>query len=151
FAVPEDGEYGIAVTDQLKSGGPDFVYRVEITETKPKVTLGIPFFDQFNVSQERQTIVVPKGNRFATLVRATRTEFGGAVSLDSEDLPAGVRMTSDGIADGADLTPVVFEAAADAKLAGRLARLSAKPEKSDVKLDSHFSQDVVLVPNGNQP
>jgi hypothetical protein len=150
LAVPEDGEYGVAVNDQLKGGGPDYVYRVEITPAQPKVTLAVPFFDQFNTSQERQTIVVPKGNRFATLVRATRSDFGGAVNLAAGDLPAGVTMTSDGIADG-DVTPVVFEAAGDAKLAGKLVELSAKPVKSDAKADSAFRQEIVLVPNGNQP
>ena len=32
FNAPEDDDYLIAVTDQLRAGGPDFVYRVEITE-----------------------------------------------------------------------------------------------------------------------
>jgi hypothetical protein len=150
LAVPEDGEYGVAVNDQLKGGGPDYVYRVEITPAQPKVTLAVPFFDQFNTSQERQTIVVPKGNRFATLVRATRADFGGAVTLAADGLPAGITMTTDGIADG-DVTPVVFEASPDAKLAGKLVELSAKPAKSDAKLDSGFAQNIVLVPNGNQP
>ncbi len=151
LAVPEDGEYGIAVTDQLKSGGPDYVYRVEITPAVPKVTLALPFFDQFNVSQERQTIVVPKGNRFATLVRATRSDFGGAVNPAADGLPSDVTMTTDGIADGGDVTPVVFEASADAKVAGKLVELSARPTKSDAKVQSSFSQNIVLVPNGNQP
>jgi hypothetical protein len=151
FAVPEDGEYGVAVTDQLKCGGSDYVYRIEITPAVPKVTLALPYFDQFNVSQERQTIVVPKGNRFATLVRATRSDFGGAVTLQSDGLPPGITMTSDGIPDGADVTPVVFEAAADASLAGKLVSLSAHAVKSDAAIESSFHQEIVLVPNGNQP
>ena len=32
FNAPEDDDYLIAVTDQLRAGGPDFVYRVEITQ-----------------------------------------------------------------------------------------------------------------------
>jgi hypothetical protein len=151
LAVPEDGEYGVAVNDQLKSGGPDYVYRIEITSAVPRITLALPFFDQFNVSQERQTIVVPKGNRFATLVRATRTEFGGAVTLGANNLPDGVSMTTDGVAEGGDVTPVVFEATGDAKLAGKLAELTVKPAKGDAKIESAFRQQIVLVPNGNQP
>jgi hypothetical protein len=49
------------------------------------------------------------------------------------------------------VTPVVFEATNDAKLAGKLVELSAKPTKSDAKLESGFRQEIVLVPNGNQP
>jgi hypothetical protein len=151
LAVPEDGEYGVAVNDQLHSGGPDYVYRVEVTPAVPKVTLAVPFFDQVNVSQERQTIVVPKGNRFATLVRATRSDFGGAVTLGASNLPDGITMTTDGITDGGDVTPVVFEAAGDARLAAKLVELTAKPTNSDAKLESSFAQNIVLVPNGNQP
>jgi hypothetical protein len=150
LAVPEDGEYGVAVNDQLRSGGPDYVYRVEITPAVPRVTLALPFFDQFNTSQERQTIVVPKGNRFATLVRGTRSDFGGALNLEANGLPTGVTMTTDGIGDGGDITPVVFEASPDAKPTGQLVELVAKPTKSEAKLESAFRQEIVLVPNGNQ-
>ena len=34
--VPADGDYLISVRDQLKGGGPEFVYRVEITEEQLK-------------------------------------------------------------------------------------------------------------------
>ena len=33
--IPADGDYFVSIRDQLKDGGPEFVYRVEITETKP--------------------------------------------------------------------------------------------------------------------
>jgi hypothetical protein len=42
FGVPADGEYLLSVQDQLKAGGPDFVYRVELTEVKPALTMGLP-------------------------------------------------------------------------------------------------------------
>ena len=44
FNVPEDGEYGISVTDQLHQGGPDYVYRVEITDVKLDLVFAIPQF-----------------------------------------------------------------------------------------------------------
>ena len=46
-------------------------------------------------SQERQTIVVPRGNRYGTLIRATRADFGGDLALEAEGLPAGVKMTAE--------------------------------------------------------
>ncbi len=41
-AIPADGDYLVSVRDQLKGGGPDFVYRVEITETKPSLVMRLP-------------------------------------------------------------------------------------------------------------
>jgi hypothetical protein len=45
----------------------------------------------------------------------------------------------------------VFEAAADAPLAGRLVDLTGRPAKDDVKAAGAFAQSAVLVPNGNDP
>ena len=60
------------------AAGPDFVYRVEITQIEPRLTLTIPLANQIGQpTQERQTIVVPGGNRFGTLFRGTRADFGG--------------------------------------------------------------------------
>ena len=64
FGVPADGEYILRINDHLGRGGADFVYRVEFTPVEPQLTLGIPRVTRY--SQDRQTIYVPKGNRFAT-------------------------------------------------------------------------------------
>ena len=45
------------------------------------MTLGIPRVARY--SQYRQAIFVPRGNRFATLVSASRQNFGGEIKLDS--------------------------------------------------------------------
>src|SRR4029453_974812 len=42
FNPPADGEYLLSVNDQLRSGGPDFVYRVELTAVKPALTMRLP-------------------------------------------------------------------------------------------------------------
>src|SRR5438105_6041675 len=100
------------VADQLGAGGSEYVYRVEVTPVQPKLLVTIP--PVANNSQERQTIVVPKGNRFATLVRATRSDFGGELKMEAPDLPAGVKLSVENMAANLDVVPVVFEAAADA-------------------------------------
>ena len=46
-------------TTTSSSGGPEYVYRVEVTPVAPKLTLAIPLVAAN--SQERQTIVVPTG------------------------------------------------------------------------------------------
>ena len=86
FTAPEDDQYVISITDQMGRGGPDFVYRVEVTPVEPRLTVGLP---------ERSTYVdivapVPKGNRMALMVGGQREDFGGDVSLEMQGLPEKV-------------------------------------------------------------
>ena len=149
FEVPEDGEYLVRVKDHLGRGQPDFTYRIELAPPQPALTLSIPRIDRF--SQTRQTVVVPRGNRYAVLVNASRTNFDGDLVLDGSQLPAGITMTAPPIRAGQTQVPVVFEAAADATLAGQLLTFEARqvteqdPEgKAGVR--GHFSNvaDFVL-------
>ena len=86
FTAPEDDQYVISITDQMGRGGPDFVYRVEVTPVEPRLTIGLP---------ERSSYVdmvapVPKGNRIALMVSGQREDFGGEVALEMQDLPEKV-------------------------------------------------------------
>ncbi|MFM8494008.1 MAG: PPC domain-containing protein, partial [Planctomycetia bacterium] len=112
FDVPEDGEYLLRVTDHLGRGRPDFVYRVEFAPPKPAFSLSIPRIDRY--SQTRQTIFVPRGNRFAVLLNASKRNFDGELVLDGSGLPAGITMHAPRMKQGQNQIPVVFEAAADA-------------------------------------
>ena len=133
FTVPADGDYCIKVADQLGAGGSEYVYRVEVTPVQPKLLVTIP--PVANNSQERQTIVVPRGNRFATLVRATRSDFAGELRIEAPDLPPGITLSAENVAANLDVVPVVFEAAPDAPVSGRLCNLIAKcvDEKLSIK------------------
>ncbi|MCE9631841.1 MAG: PPC domain-containing protein, partial [Planctomycetia bacterium] len=124
FEVPEDGEYLVRVKDHLGRGQPDFIYRLELTSPQPALTLSIPRIDRY--SQTRQTVVVPRGNRFAVLVNVARTNFDADLVLDGSQLPAGITMTAPPIKAGQTQVPVVFEAAADAPLAGKLLTFEAR-------------------------
>ena len=81
FAAPEDGEYALSVRDQLKRGGPMYGYRLELTRVAPNLIVNIPKVQQF--SQDRQTIVVPRGNRYAARVGVDRKDFGGDVIVSA--------------------------------------------------------------------
>ena len=124
FEVPEDGEYVLRVRDHLGRGQPDFVYRVEFQPPAPALSLSIPRIDRF--SQTRQTVFVPRGNRYAVLVNAARDQFDGDLVLDSGQLPAGMTMTAPVMRAGQTQVPVVFEAAADAPLSGRVMPFEAR-------------------------
>jgi hypothetical protein len=125
FNVPEDGNYLVSIQDQLHRGGPDFVYRIEVTPVAPELKLTIPNNGLQN-SQERQTVSIPRGNRFGTQIRATRADFSSELALLARDLPAGVTMTCENFQPGQDVIPVVFEAAPDAPVAGKLCDLTAQ-------------------------
>lgn len=119
FSPSEDGDYFVRITDQLGRGGPDYVYRVEITPSAPSLSLSIPQVAR-NDSQTRQSIVVPRGNRYATLISAKRNNFRGDLQFQLDHLPAGLKMDGDVLPSKLDAMPIVFEAAADAPIAGGL-------------------------------
>jgi hypothetical protein len=124
FNPPEDGEYILTVKDHLGRGQPDFIYRVEILPPKGELSLSIPRIDRY--SQTRQTVFVPRGNRYAVLINATRKNFDGDLVLDGSQLPAGITMTAPPMKAGRGQVPVVFEAAADAPLSGKLIAFEAR-------------------------
>ncbi|HLN28881.1 MAG TPA: PPC domain-containing protein [Gemmataceae bacterium] len=143
FTAPEDKEYVISVTDHLGKGGPNYFYRIEFTPVKPKVVLSIPKVALF--SQERQTIAVPRGNRYAALISGARGDFGGELVIGAEGLPKGVTVHSENMAANLDVVPVLFEAAPDAPVAGTLANIVAHHADPAQKIHSAFSQLVELV------
>jgi len=150
FTAPVDGEYVVGIFDQLHHGGPEYVYRIELTPVVPKLTLQIP---QYAVnSQERNWVVVPRGNKFATLIRATRSDFGGELKLSCPDLPDGVTMRCDNMAPNLDVVPVVFEAKDDAPIAGKLCELTAEVPDGKVNVKGEYNQPVELVigPNNQE-
>ena len=127
--IPADGEYVLRVTDHLGRGAKDFVYRVEMTTPTPRLTTTIPRFSRYG--QNRQWIVVGRGNRFATMINFGRGNFGGELVLEPKDFPKGITIHAEKLANGANTLPVVFEAAADAPIAGTLSQLTAR--HADVK------------------
>jgi hypothetical protein len=146
FTVPEDREYVVSISDHLGNGGPSYAYRVEFTPVVPRLSLNIPKVSLF--SQERQAITVPRGNRYATLVVVNRADFSGDLVLGSEMLPQGVTLAADAMPANLNVTPVLFEAAADAPVAGKVTELNAKHADPNVKISGGFEQTVELATGG---
>jgi hypothetical protein len=137
WQVPADGDYSIRVADHLNRGGPQFVYRIEFQEVKPTLNVGIPRVARY--SQSRQQIYVPRGNRFATLISAERVNFGGELVIDGVQLPAGITMVAQPMPANLNVMPVVFEASADAPLAGALVDFRMKPTDPNLNFFGNFS------------
>ena len=152
WTAPADGAFFLSVNDQLNRGGSIYTYRVEIVPVEPKVVTYLPEITQ-NQNQDRRAIVVPQGNRFATLVKIRRTDFAGDLTLEPKNVPDGVSVAVDGVDKSVDTVVAVFEAKPDAKLDQKLMDLTAKPveaPKEGVELASAVAHTVDLVGGGNQ-
>jgi hypothetical protein len=132
------------VRDHLMRGGDDYVYRVEIAPPRPTLYTYLPKFAQPD-PQYRQTIPIPRGNRYATLIRAGRQNCAGDVLIEPVSLPADVAIEGGLIPNGQDVAPVVFYAADDAELAGALIDLPGRIQRDEGDLHGSFVQDVPLV------
>ena len=143
YRFPADGEYALRITDHLKRGRPDFVYRVEFSTVKPRLTLGIPRVARY--SQYRQTIYVPRGNRFATLISAGRSNFGGEIVLDPKGLPEGITMHAEPMASNLSVMPVVFEAAPNAKIAGKLVDFAGRHADPKTNIRGGFRNSADMI------
>lgn len=141
--VPADGEYLVRVTDKRKQGGPRFVYRVELT--KPQAGLGVFLAPTGRKTQEKQSIIVPRGNRVVAYMAVRRDGFDGPVTVAAENLPKGVTVKVPPIPAGEFVAPVVFEAAADAPIGGGLVAFTGKGGDEKEPVTGGFEQAVTLV------
>lgn len=119
WACPADGDYYLKIRDQLNRNGPDFTYRIEVTEKIPSIAASLPTVERV-LSQKWKTFPIPRGNRYAAVVNVTRENIACDAVFEAGSLPAGVTMHSPPVARPVTTFPVVFEAAADAPVAGGL-------------------------------
>ncbi len=150
FTVPADGEYLVKVADHLGKGGPDFTYRVEFAPVKADLSLYVQDTARYD-TQTRKSIIVARGNRFATLMTVRRSNFSGDLVMGSADFPAGITMHADEVPAGLTAVPVVFEARADAPVAGKLSSITARlvNSKDGREISGCVWQNYDLVQNGN--
>ncbi len=146
FSVPADGEYSIRVRDHLGRGGPDFVYRIEFQPVRPKLTLSIPRNERYG--QYRQQIYVARGNRFGALFNLARANFSGELVFEGNDLPTGVTMHAETVPSNLSAAPVVFEAAADAPLSGKLVDFTARHVEAEKDIRGGFRNTADFIVGG---
>lgn len=145
FKFPEDGEYLVAIRDQLNEGSPIHAYRMEITPTERSVTLTI---DEL-IRYMSQTVEVPRGGQMAVLLRARRSGVSGDLALRLEGAPEGIELTTPTIAANQSYIPLMLKAAANVPPDATLARLVAEvlPDGSDVQ--GFLDQRTMLVRGQN--
>ncbi len=145
FKAPEDDEYVISIVDQLQQGGPEYVYRIEVTPVEPKLTMGLPERQSFVDT----TISVPQGNRTAAVVSAQRADFGGDVAVDVRGVPQGVSVEAVPITADQSRVPVLFSAAADAPLSAALAEVIGRHTAGKSTVEGGLRQRTSLVRGQN--
>ena len=127
FSIPEDGDYILLVHDQLRKGGPEYFYRIEVVPLAPRHLIS-PQLER--ASQAAQSgaiaIAVPKGNRQALLVNSSWVDSGGDVIIGAEGLPPGVTMEADTQPASHGNLLLMFTAAPDAAPSGALVSLRGK-------------------------
>jgi hypothetical protein len=137
FNVPEDGEYVVRVTDHLGAGAPDYVYRIEMVPPRTSLSVSIPRVARY--SQYRQWIVVPRGNKFATLLTASRGSFGGDLVINDDNLPAGITILNKTMPANMNTMPLILEAAIDAPIGGSLVDFTARHADESQNISGGYS------------
>lgn len=148
WTCPADGEYCARVRDQLGRTGPDFTYRIEITEKAPFIAASLPIVERVN-SQKWKTFPVPRGNRYAAVVNLTRENIACDSVFEASSLPLGITMTAPPVPKAITTFPVVFEATPDAPLAGGLYPFSLRAT-GDVPLTGKLTDTIHHVDVNNE-
>lgn len=124
FDVPKGvNQIKVSVHDVTRAGGPSHVYQLAVMPANyADIHLHIP----------SPTINIPAGGSVVLEVIAQRRGFGGPITLDLPELPAGVQVSTNEIPARADRALVTFTASADAKqpaVSMAMGRAEAKDRK----------------------
>jgi len=105
FTAPRDADYILHLKDVRGLEGPDFAYRLTITESRP----------DFHIVASPANPNVPRGGRVPLTVSADRyLGYDGPIEIEVKGLPKGLTAAPAIIPAGQDSTVVIVEAAADA-------------------------------------
>jgi hypothetical protein len=136
--LPADGEYTLYLRDHLHRGGATFAYRIELTPVQPKLAMTL-------LENKEVLTSVAQGNRVHLLVSASRKDFDGPIDVSMLDLPAGLTIEAEQIPAGQGVRPLLITAAADAPVAGSLARVLGKHVAEGSDLQGDLDQEIALI------
>ncbi len=141
----EDTDLIVRVRDHLGSGHPLNIYRVEVTQRSPELTLEIPEVERYKA----RTMSVPQDNYMAVLLTARRENFRGELNLSFNDLPEGIEVITFPMEESSNKVQVLMRAKPDAKPNGKLVDVVAKPTNEEIKVEGHVKQRSMLVRGQN--
>jgi hypothetical protein len=126
----QDGHYLLELWDPRGAGGPNNVYRVEITPPVNTLHLGLSWEGYKPERPRRTSLSIPRGGRWTvrlSLYPGQGTSINGPLELAVEGLPEGMRMTSPPLPALQSVWPMTFEADASAHLDAALIQVTARP------------------------
>jgi len=143
FKADKDGIHHVRIKDYLNTYSPHHVYAVEVRPELPSVSATI--FTSERQTQTLQSVYVPKGGRFATLMNAERVNHKTDLSLQLTDLPEGISFNAKPIQANVSKAPVVFYSDKDKSHLG-FKQAQVKIDSTDPKqpLSGGFAQLVEL-------
>ena len=124
WSAPADGIYQLQIRDHRARGGPALIYRIEVDRPRPTISASIERIDARR-PQLLQSIPIPRGSRFAVMMRAERQDVAGEVRFSLPTLPPGVTVTTPPVPADLPNAPIIFAATPDAPLEGGLYELNA--------------------------
>ena len=92
--LPADGSYRLMVEDLHRRGGPEFVYRVEVT----------PYQPGFSLALEAEKFDVPQGGVLAFKITSARRDYNGPITLTIEGLDPPPSLAANVIPEGQNET-----------------------------------------------
>jgi hypothetical protein len=143
----QDDVYVVQVKDMLNHGGPNFVYRVEVTPIEPTIYMTVA-----EKALYIDTIcAVPQGNRGAVLLNATKRDFAAELQLAVAGLPKGMKFESVPMAANQTLVPLLLTAADDAPTADAILDVTANSTDPKVPGTGRLWQASQLLRVNNRP
>lgn len=99
YSAQADGRYTLQVVEVVRKHGPAYVYRVEVKQRQPSITL----------TSEIGRLAIPQGTWQPLLLKLSRKDFGEAVNLKLVGAPEGMALRESVIAKGEnDLTGAIL-------------------------------------------
>jgi len=143
FTAKEAGTYTFTVYEHLDRGGPDHVYRMEITPVAPDVTAVLP--------GDAKQFSVPRGRRAYVPVGIERDGLRGPLAVELSGLPAGVTARVPGGATRTGRAVALIEASEDAPLGASGAGVSVlRPgADGDAAVAGAMREELMLVRGNN--
>jgi hypothetical protein len=103
FRAAEDGVHRLQVVDVIGKGGPEFVYRIEVSLNQPRLDL----------TSDAGRLAIPQGSWQPLLLSVKRTNFKGPVELSLQGAPAGISLQQHEILANQDSLAGALNVAAD--------------------------------------
>jgi hypothetical protein len=139
FEGQRDHLYSLSVRDKRLKSGELFIYRAEIRPFEPTLVSFLPRRDK--LSQGKQTVSIPRGNRALAIMAVQRDGIESTVKLRWDRMPNHIQTSSVPFEASDFARPVVLEASTESPLGSQLVQPVAITENKQ----GEFRQTVDLV------